>query len=492
MTRPLALFAFLLIAAVFVQSDLAPAARAETRVIESTVENDYPGNLIFHLTASADVNITEVSLTITYGRANSSALRQPEPFTPATDLTTSVTVDVTSGNIEIPVATDVTYSWAITTDDGDVLTTTPEQFTYLPPDREWQELESGVLRIYYYGNRERAARDLLIAGQEAFDKMATEILQTELSVVPVRVVMFVSEDEMNAAREGRSTTLDDFTQTCGLKVSTEVVYVIQTCASIDTSEILRHELTHIIVEAAGEGPLSVMPAWLNEGTAVYAQTTPGQGFEGAFNAAARTGRFLPFADIALPANNPANTNLFYGQSWAMVRFLIERNGPDDFARLFALMKDGTRYDRALEEVYGFNLAGFEEEFTAAVTQQQSPTVAPTATPGQAQPTSVAPTRAPIATSNTEDDDDGLNVAAILIVGVAVLFALLAVFAYLLSTMLASSRRSARAAAGAQPAAPEGTPPAADDWERPAPPPSPDGESLLHSSGEPSESDQPRD
>jgi len=488
LTRAFAFFAVFLFVGVVVQTGFAPAARAETRVVESSVENAYPGDLIFHLKAAADVNITSISLTLSHGSGTSSALREPDPFTPASEVEVSVSVDVTSGNIQVPLSADVTYSWRITTADGNTFTSEPATFAYLPPDRDWQHIESGVMRVYYHGERERAARELLIAGQDAYDQMSA-LLQTKLEVVPVRVMMFVTEDEMNAAREGRSTTLDDFTQTCGLKVATDVVYVIQTCNSISTAEILRHELTHIIVEAAGEGPLSVMPAWLNEGTATYAQTTPGSGFEGAFNAATRTGRFLPFADMTVPANDPGNTNLFYGQSRAMVRFLVERGGPEDFARLFALMKDGTRYDRALEQVYGFDVAGFQAEFVASFNQQQqTPTAAPTSTPAQQRPTQAVPTRAPIATSNTDGDDDGLNVAAIAIVAVAVLFGLLAVFAYLLSSMLAANRRVAAIAVQSHQVA---GPPAEDAWERPAPPPGPDGETLLRQSPDPSDEEPDR-
>ena len=39
------------------------AARAETSIISATVQNNYPKNLTFKLTAKADVEITDVSLS---------------------------------------------------------------------------------------------------------------------------------------------------------------------------------------------------------------------------------------------------------------------------------------------------------------------------------------------------------------------------------------------------------------------------------------------
>ncbi len=50
-------------------------------------------------------------------------------------------------------------------------------------------------------------------------------------------------------------------------------------------------------------------------------------------------------------------NLFYGQSWSLVSFLIDTYGEDDFAQLFAEIKGGVTTDSALDTVYGFDQDG---------------------------------------------------------------------------------------------------------------------------------------
>jgi|OM-RGC.v1.027853240 hypothetical protein len=49
----------------------------------------------------------------------------------------------------------------------------------------------------------------------------------------------------------------------------------------------------------------------------------------------------------------------------MVGFLIEFGGPDKFSQFFATIKDGKRYDDALELTYGFNLVDFESAFRSS-------------------------------------------------------------------------------------------------------------------------------
>jgi len=107
-----------------------------------------------------------------------------------------------------------------------------------------------------------------------------------------------------------------------------------------------------------------MPAWLDEGTAVYSQDAPG-GFEDAIDAAIDRGNVLSVRSITSPAGDPAKVGLFYGQSWSLVSYLNEEYGQEKFAQLFAEIKTGKRIDSALEAVYGFDQDGLEDEWRAA-------------------------------------------------------------------------------------------------------------------------------
>ncbi len=446
-------------------------ASAETRILDTGVENNYPTGLLFTLQAEADSEIVDVTLRYAIVGRGSSALGKPDEFQQGASVTVDVSVDTNSGNAYIPVGSEFRYSWEVVTADGEVVETPEETFLYLPPNRDWKNVENDVMRVYYHGERDNTAESYLEAGLETYQQHAVELLRTELPIYPVKVILFATPEEMTPARQGRGGTFDAAVTTCGTKLTSDIVFVIpQSCGTGDLTDTLRHELAHIINQAAGEGPLGKLPSWLDEGTAVVAQTEPGSGFEGAFLGAVRNDSLIPFPQMGTPSNDPGRVNLFYGQSWGMVSFLIEREGPEAYAAFFATIKDGARFDQALEASYGLDMAQFEEEFRAAygLSPLEEPEPVEPTQPAQQQPDPTPagePTRAPLQTSNNTTGDDGIDRVSIAIIGGAVLFALLAVFAYLLSAMLAANRKAAATAEGG-PSVRE----IREEWDRPPEPP----------------------
>ncbi len=161
-------------------------------------------------------------------------------------------------------------------------------------------------------------------------------------------------------------------------------------------------------------------------------------------------RLIPFSEMGVPATNPNQVQLFYGQSWAMVSFLIEKGGPETFAKFMSTIKGGRRVDQALSDVYGFaNMTAFEDSFKASVgiSQQAQPaTPAGTASPGSAASPAAQATATPTpgvpATADEDSTDGEVSNETLLIGGIAVLFALGAVLAFLVSTMMQNNRKAA--------------------------------------------------
>jgi hypothetical protein len=421
------------------------SVRADATIESATVENNYPRELRFKLTASAPVDIVDVTLNYSIPGRGTSALGKPETFTPGKNLSAEVVVQVNSGSSYIPVGSEFIWHWEVETSDGKVTVSPDQSFLFLPPGKDWKTVENDFMVVYYHGARETLAAQYLKAGEDTYQRVGKDLLGVTLTQLPVKVILFENAQEMADARPGRGGTFDAAVTTCGTKVTNDIVLVIPvSCGTPDRTDTLRHEFGHIINQAAGEGPLGKLPSWLDEGTAVYAQSTPGSNYTGAFESAARGNRLIPFAQMGTPSNDPNQVNLFYGQSYAMTLYLIEKEGPEAFARFFATIKKGSRFDDALKQVYGFTLAEFETEFVAAVGAQPGarPTAAPTQRPQQQQPTP-APTRRPDTTTQvTTSSDDGIDRVVFGIIGASVMFALLAVFFYLVSLMMAANRRKA--------------------------------------------------
>ena len=122
MSRPLVLGAALFVAAVFLLHGAAPAA-ADATVVSSTVENGYPKSLTFKLEAKSDSDITDVSLSFSLSGRGAGAIGKPKEFTAGKTVSLQVSVDTNTGNAYVPVGTQFTYHWEITTADGKTSTT---------------------------------------------------------------------------------------------------------------------------------------------------------------------------------------------------------------------------------------------------------------------------------------------------------------------------------------------------------------------------------
>lgn len=420
---------------------LASPATADTVIDSATVENGYPKQLTFKLTAHADSEITDVTLNYAITGRNTAALGKPGDLEPGTSVSTQVVLAVNSASSYIPVGSEFVYHWEITTADGQKFTGPDTKYFFLPPGQQWQSVSGDWMTVYYHGDKQSLANAYLKAGVDTYEKMGA-LLQTQLEQTPVKVILFDDEQESAKARPPTSASFDASVTTCGTKVTDDIVLVIPvSCGTPDRTDTLRHEFTHILNETAGEGALGKLPSWLDEGTAVNGQATPGDNYTGAFQSAVRADRLIPFDQMGTAPTDANKVNLFYGQSYEMAKFLIEKS-PDDFAKLFATIKKGSRFDDAIEQVYGFDMDGFEDEFRAAngLAPAEAPAATPTPRPQsqQQQPTAAsAPTRA---VSTTVSSDNGIGTGIVIIVGIAVLFGLLAVLAFLFSLYLQNNRK----------------------------------------------------
>ena len=114
---------------------------------------------------------------------------------------------------------------------------------------------------------------------------------------------------------------------------------------------LAHEMTHVVIaERIDRGRI---PAWADEGMAVLADMPEKQSLHAAdLRQGLRsrtTFRVVELLNLAAyPA--PARIGVFYGQSGALVSFLVGRGTPAQFVRFIERAIDHG-YDRALRETY---------------------------------------------------------------------------------------------------------------------------------------------
>lgn len=128
------------------------------------------------------------------------------------------------------------------------------------------------------------------------------------------------------------------------------------------SEILRHELAHLHLDALTR--MRLAPRWLHEG---YAQQFAREwhfGDDWIVARAAIADQILPLRDIdGVNSFKTAKAQLAYAQSYLAVAFLLEAYGWPGLLEFTAAVRDGAEWDDALRIAIGTDYAGFQREYS---------------------------------------------------------------------------------------------------------------------------------
>ena len=184
----------------------------------------------------------------------------------------------------------------------------------------------------------------------------SELLGIELGF-PIRIYLWSSPKDAAGVERVESETFEEQIDTLGTRVLADLVHVF----TIDPW-IVTHELTHVLTKEAGERVAGTLPAWLNEGTATYAEADWRSRRGPAITRAVENDDVLSVRSMGSDTSTPGDVDLFYGQSADIVTFLIDRFGEVRFARLFAVFREGSTVDNALQMVYGLDRDGLDTAY----------------------------------------------------------------------------------------------------------------------------------
>jgi hypothetical protein len=112
-----------------------------------------------------------------------------------------------------------------------------------------------------------------------------------------------------------------------------------------------------------------LPRWLDEGIAVYNED-PQQlvdDFAPIFDEAVKNNQLMSLRTLSSPfPADPMQANLAYGQSGAVVKFIVDSYGPDKMAKLLSTFAEGSLDDEALETALGVNTDGLDNAFRVSL------------------------------------------------------------------------------------------------------------------------------
>lgn len=415
-----------------------PAAEAQTiQASNATVSSTDPTAITFGLRVNTPSGLKSARLEYQVRNPDGSVGGGGDAtVAPGNEVDLSFTLTTRDAQRYIPVGSRFSYHWSLTANDGSTLQTPDEEYLFLDGRYQWSSRTEDGVTVYWYGSNETSATAALEASLSALQD--TQALLNATVPYDIRLMVWSSEDDGKLAMRQQSATFDAQIQTGGQRVAPDIIFVFD-----NVPDVVRHETGHIVTHVAGDGPFVGLPSWLDEGTAVYMQTSPG-GYEPALRAAIATNRTLSLRSMQNSPTRPEDVNIFYGQSWSTVKFLVDQFGQAKFAQLFQTIREGSRIDDALNTVYSFNQDGLYNAWRASNGLEPVATSGPSGSDGAAAaegtraplgiPTSSGgsssnePASTPAAVGgetsavDAEAGNDSNTMTALLILGVAVVLA----------------------------------------------------------------------
>lgn len=338
---------------------LAPAglkADSALAVTGTTVEVDFPVSITFHISASSNVNITGIRLHYIVNRmTNAKIVSEIRPqFNPATQVTTQWAWDMRmSGGM--PPGSSLDYWWTVTDAAGGApLETAPERVSLDDGRYDWRSITVGNVTLNWYDGSNTFAQTLMDDVQQALSRLA-ENTGAELEKA-VSLYIYASTADL----QGSMIFPQEWT---GGVAFTEygiiTIGITPDSSGLDWGKgAVAHELTHLVVNQLTFNPYNALPTWLDEGLAMVSEGALDSQFADIFSQAKGNGTLISIRSLSSPF--PASTYeslLSYAESYEVVNYLINQYGRDRMLALLNTFEEGSGDDRALENVYGFDMDG---------------------------------------------------------------------------------------------------------------------------------------
>lgn len=389
----------------------AQGGQGTIEVLEMEAKSEFPDGIRFTVKARSAEEIDDIRVRFRIvGGQPKSAYRVAE-FEPGTEVEAEAFLKSGGTGGSIPPGTILSYSFEVRDKGNNILRTPREQFTYTDIRFEWHTLTEGLIMVHAYGdNAESDARVVMGAAQHAIERM-TPVLGVEITE-PFSIVSYNNYRDMIAAVPFRAQAVRERLITQGIAFTDERVLLVHHDASVEST--VSHEFTHLLVAEATGHIQGDVPTWLNEGLAEYANIAEERQYGAALQRGIQRGAIKPLWFLNTFSGSPEDIIIAYGQGMSVVYHMISWEGEAKMAELMAALGETRDIDKALEQVYGFDVRELDARWREDIgldplpTPDPDVTVVPTPTPTSLPPL-VLPTPSgstdggPASTPGAEED-----------------------------------------------------------------------------------------
>jgi len=354
---------------------LAQGSGAAFRVLQDTATSRFAQGIDFRLIAEASAPIVEASLVRQLVGERVRARARPE-FTPGNRVDLTFTWALEPG--DLPPGTRISYYWELADQAGNRWQTDPGIIIYEDDRFDWEELVEMPIIVRYYGGRKDTAQEVLEAALAAAQRLQNDV-GVELQEA-VSIYVYNSKNDMRAALTARSETYDARTVTLGVSMGRNTLLILG--SDVGVRGTVAHEMSHIVVGMAADNPYTDLPRWLDEGLAMYAEGELPADNRRALEQAIRNDALISVRSLSSYVGDPAQVDLFYGEAYSLVDFMLTTYGREKMDQLLDALGDGLSVTEALEQIYGLTIDDLDLQWRASL--GLGPRVAATATPAPQQ------------------------------------------------------------------------------------------------------------
>ena len=315
---------------------------------------DFPDSIDFKIEAESEADIS--GITFQYRMDKLEVLPITSVVFPAFSQGTKTSAewkwDMTQTG-GLPPGADLSYWWSIEDASGHKADTPVKTVSFDDGRHKWKSIESTNFNLYWYDGDSRFAQQLVAAGEDALT-----LLEEDIGAKPERTVEVYIYGS-TAALQGSLIYPQEWTGGLAFTEYGTVALGISTDQLAWGEGAMAHEMAHLVVhQATMNGYGIVLPTWLDEGLAMYAEGELSSQFSSALSSAMKRGGLDSVQSLAssFPADT-AGATLAYAESYSLVDYLLtHEGGKDQMLKLLGAIRNGSGYEEALQEVDGLSIS----------------------------------------------------------------------------------------------------------------------------------------
>ena len=336
-------------------------------VIDMDVDIDFPNQAVFTIEAESYVDIVDVRLYYQVDRMNYAEVVSEgwADFTPASMVEANWVWDMR--NAGLPPGAEVIYWWMIEDADGNRFETSPDIMNFDDDRYLWQSLTSTApqgseMSLFWYEGSDSFARELMDTCEEGLARLTQDI--GTYPERPINIYIYASDNDL----KGAMIFPQEWTGGVAFTAFSTIAIGISPSELDWGKKALLHELTHLVVHQATFSPYGQLPLWLDEGLAMYNEGELDPVLRSYLEEAIAEDELISVRSLCSPFSAYSEkASLSYAQSYSLVEYLLDNYGQDSMLDLLTIFKQGSTYDEALTEVYGFDIDGLDARWRATLT-----------------------------------------------------------------------------------------------------------------------------